>query len=413
MISTKNIADKIKIFLNSIYHLDNNKNNIRLSNNEFKIINNLLDEILDSEILYHYFKGNENIYKYLNNKQQQILIDDKNNNLINNNRNFLSFNQKNITTLNNFYILNNELDIINNIINNKIFSIIKYVINRAIIDIKFQNSGKKKENKNLNQYILINKAKNNNKAYLYNNNKLIKQNKSEIKIKVLNLSAKKNKFKYNKDKSNDNFHDLISQNLSNIITNQETEKVNNYNKNIILSETIDNNFYNETKTNFTNDIFSKKKNKFNKTQSLKNIGNSFKRQKQVNKSLNKMPKIILNLPIFRKIGLLKNYTIINSSSKLFNKQNKYTKLKNQNKSLNLLYYNNSNNKNIINNINNNKLNNDNNIKNIKPYNEYNWKDEKSSYNKTQGKKALKQSINSFGYNYNRIFPLLLKNIKDS
>ena len=112
MITTKYVTDKIKIFLNSLYHLDKIKNTINLSNNEFKDINIILKEVLYSEKLYHYLKGNMHIFNYLNN-ESKILSEEKKENKKLDNLNLYSFNQRNISTLHKFYNSKNEIELMN------------------------------------------------------------------------------------------------------------------------------------------------------------------------------------------------------------------------------------------------------------------------------------------------------------
>ena len=230
MITTKYIADKIKIFLNSIYYLDN-LNSIKVDNKEFKSINILLNEVLNSEILCNYLKGSANIYNCLNNKKNGTLIEKEKNkeNDKKININFFSFNQKNISTLSKFFNSYNEIKLIYNLIQNKIYNNIKYAFDQANI-----NNSNKKENSNkdiLYKYIkytnkdniFFSKIKKSNKIKILKNNKF-KENKKinkSIIFKKNNLTVGKKTFEKRLIKSYNIINELSSSKNNNFTNSQK------------------------------------------------------------------------------------------------------------------------------------------------------------------------------------------------
>ena len=303
MITTKYITDKIKIFLNSIYHLDKLNNNIKITNNGFKDINIVLKEVLESEKLYHYLKGNVNIFNFLNN-ENKIILDEKKENKKINNINLFNFNQRNISTLHKFYNFKNEAELINNFSLIKIYKNIKLSFNQAIINIPKENPIKKIYNHYLKEFILSKEIKN---IHQINSKKLNVQEIKDLnninKCKNKNITSKINIKKFEKkikNSSNINCHELMK------ATSPQIQKINIFHKKIVLLSGKKNN------DNFNNNFLTdraiyREKNYINKNKKI--VNNSFKNKKNKNIIFKRVSKEILNLPLIKKTRLLSNYKI--------------------------------------------------------------------------------------------------------
>ncbi len=130
MITTKEIAEKIHMFYNLLYHLDDYIKNKKERKGQLHLSKNIrlvLREVISSKNNLKYFINKEEIDSHFfdlmlskkSKKQEEIF---KNIKIITP----LSFNQKNLNTINLFYNSNNETFVLNYIILDKIFSIIRF-----------------------------------------------------------------------------------------------------------------------------------------------------------------------------------------------------------------------------------------------------------------------------------------------
>ena len=138
MTSNKIIAEKINVFLNLLFHLEDYITNKQIREDQLHIsdnVKNVLTEVLNSEIVKNYFCKASNIEKSENKLPEDDIIYIKK-------INPQSFNQKNLETLNYFYDSTGEISMIYDILKIKIFTIIKYCLTRV-----FQKKISKKKKK--------------------------------------------------------------------------------------------------------------------------------------------------------------------------------------------------------------------------------------------------------------------------
>ena len=150
MTSNKIIAEKINVFLNLLFHLEDYITNQQIREDQLHISDNVkqvLTEVLNSEIVKNYFCKASNIEK----SENKIPEDDIN---YIKKINPQSFNQKNLETLNYFYDSTGETSMIYDILKIKIFTIIKYCLTRVI---QKKNMQKEKEIYSKINFALINK----------------------------------------------------------------------------------------------------------------------------------------------------------------------------------------------------------------------------------------------------------------
>ena len=156
MITSKGIAEKIHMFYNLLYHLDDYIKNKKERKGQLRVSKNIrliLREIISSKINLNYFINKEELDSYrdlFDNKIEAIISKEQ---LYIKKVNPLSFNQKNLHTVNLFYNSNNELFIINYLVLDKILSIIKFCFVN-IIKQKNKEYIEKLEKKYKNDFVL-------------------------------------------------------------------------------------------------------------------------------------------------------------------------------------------------------------------------------------------------------------------
>jgi hypothetical protein len=218
MTSTKEIFEKIHIFFNLLYHLDDYIKNKSEKKGQLRVSKNtrlILREIISSKINLNYFINNEEIDSLINlmpkkDKRVQKYIQQINP---------LSFNQNNLDTISLFYNSNSEIYILNYLILEKIFSIIRFCFFKTMKQ-KNQEFQEKMKKNNLLNFVLYqyNEIKNNdindinNMDKKYNLLKSIMNNKikkKKIKKEIINISDINNvvqdinkKYSINKYKNN-------------------------------------------------------------------------------------------------------------------------------------------------------------------------------------------------------------------
>ena len=242
MTTNKVIAEKINIFLNLLFHLEDYISNQKIREEQLHISKNIKDilaEISDSHILKDYFFHGADMN---NNEDNDIVPEFKPMRLTENKIKYIkkvnpqSFNQKNLDLLNFFYNSSGETDMINDLIKNKVLSIIKYCLTQVMLK-KYKEKEKKIQSK-IN-FVLISKDNNkllkklkHNKSNLFDNynNKLSLNNKNRSLVDLREQFRLKPNFIIppinigiikNKNNKNDKYYKLLKK-----------EETNNINKNI-------------------------------------------------------------------------------------------------------------------------------------------------------------------------------------
>ena len=161
MTTTKEIVEKIHMFFNLLYHLDDyikNKSEKKGQLRASKNVRLILREIISSKINLNYFINNEEIDSFINLFPKKDKATRKYIQQINP----LSFNQNNLDTISLFYNSNSEIYILNYLILEKIFSIIRFCFFKAMKQ-KNQEFQEKMKNNNILNFVLYqhNEIKNN------------------------------------------------------------------------------------------------------------------------------------------------------------------------------------------------------------------------------------------------------------
>ena len=190
MTTNKTIAEKTKVFLNLLFHLEDYITNQKIREEQLHISNNVklvLQEVANSPKVKEYFyKGTDINHDYFEDNEidpefrLMKLTDDKIKYI--KKVNPQSFNQKNLQLLNYFYNSSGEADMINDSIKLKMLAIIKFCLTQIML-----KKYKEKEKEIYSKINFVLRSNNNNKLLkqLKNNNKLslIKRNKSLADIK--------------------------------------------------------------------------------------------------------------------------------------------------------------------------------------------------------------------------------------
>ena len=191
MTTNKIIAEKINVFLNLLFHLEDYINNQQQREEQLHIseqVKIILNEVASSERDKQFFYRGAD----MNNKTEEdneIEYEFKLNKLTENKIKYIkrinpqSFNQKNLEVVNYFYDSAGETDMINDILKQKIFSIIKYCLTHIM---QKKNQEKEKEIYSKVNLALINK----NNYY----KKKEKEKDSSIFIKNRSVSNLREKF---------------------------------------------------------------------------------------------------------------------------------------------------------------------------------------------------------------------------
>ena len=132
MLTSKQIAEKIDMFYNLLFHLDDYIKNKKERKGQLHLSKNIrlvLREVISSKINVTYFINKEEIDLQNNNNQ---LYHKKSTYEYIKKINPLSFNQKNLNTINLYYNSNNEVFVINYLSVDKIFSTIKFCLTQIM-----------------------------------------------------------------------------------------------------------------------------------------------------------------------------------------------------------------------------------------------------------------------------------------
>lgn len=186
MITNKIIAEKINVFLNLLFHLEDYITNQKVREEQLHITDNVkqvLSEVSNSPTVKEYFfKGTDVNIEYEDNDIEpefriMRLTEDKIKYI--KMVNPQSFNQKNLELLNFFYNSTGEADMINDLIKFKVLTIIKFCLTQIMLK-KYKE--KEKEIYSKINFVLIS----------HNNNKLLKQLKNS-KSNLLESHFKKHR----------------------------------------------------------------------------------------------------------------------------------------------------------------------------------------------------------------------------
>ena len=206
--STKQLAEKIHMFCNLLYHIDDYIKNKKERKDQLRVSKNIrlvLREVISSKININYFINKEEFdsLKIKKGIEAVIKIDKKYIKTINP----LGFNQKNLNCINLFYNSNNEKYVINYLVIEKMFSIIQFCFSQIIREKNFKLKEKfEKQNKN---FVLFNTEENENYESYNNKNEENNTHIHNFQRDLLNTIVKnKNKLneinlnKYKKENNN-------------------------------------------------------------------------------------------------------------------------------------------------------------------------------------------------------------------
>ena len=300
MITSKGIAEKIHMFYNLLYHLDDYIKNKKERKGQLRVSKNIrliLREIISSKTNLNYFINKEELDSY------RDLLYKKNDEIFQREKNYiktinpLSFNQKNLNTINLFYNSNDEAYVLNYLCLEKILSIIKFCFihiikqkNKEIVD-----NFEKKHKNDFALYHIYDEDKYSNNE----NEKIILSNKNQTLRKILknNLNIKE-RYVSNTTKKNN--------------TLQLYRNKTNRNNILKISDLLNNNYNNINNISLYNVLSSPNRNPINKA--LNNINNytSNNSSNELKKQLNKINNQI-------------NLSLIKANSKKFLSKNNFKK----------------------------------------------------------------------------------------
>ena len=323
----KIVAEKLQMFTNLLFHIDDYIRNKKERKDQLSVSKNIrrvLREVISSSINLKFFINNELIGA--EEIKKNSLEESNNQKLYIKTINPLSFNQKNLNNINLFYNTNCEIFIINYLILDKIFSILKFCL-REIFKHKNddydQILGRKNKNFVLNNMLLdelendIAPNEENNLRNMLKKKELIEKSRmNRNKIRLTKLKMNNLDFKFNTMKNN-----TVAGNKSiNIINNYLNNLTNNTNKIIIKND--ENN--KENNTNY----FKKQIRRINKVK-IPLIKNGNIKTANILKKSSSLPLIydkqILKhkMPNFYTIEKKRIINKIKSLDKTRNKQNRY------------------------------------------------------------------------------------------
>lgn len=233
MSNTKLLADKINMFCNLVYHIDDYINNVYQKKDQSyvsKSIRLVLREVISSKINLKFFINKEEVEPSKNEKILEEKVQKENKYI--KKINPLSFNQKNLDTINLFYNSNNEMYVINYLSVEKIFSIIQYcfknILKQKNIEIKKRFE---RQNKNFVLY--------DTQSGEINYNVNTKENNANNTINV-NKTVLINKLLINKSKPRKEYNNINSVNIFSILN--QSYKLNNIRSFLNNNSNIKNNY---------------------------------------------------------------------------------------------------------------------------------------------------------------------------
>ena len=233
MSNSKQLADKINMFCNLVYHIDDYINNVYQKKDQSyvsKSIRLVLREVISSKINLKFFINKEEVEPSKNEKILEEKVQKENKYI--KKINPLSFNQKNLGTINLFYNSNNEMYVINYLSVEKIFSIIQYcfknILKQKNIEIKKRFE---RQNKNFVLY--------DTQSGEINYNVNTKENNANNTINV-NKTVLINKLLINKSKPRKEYNNINSVNIFSILN--QSYKLNNIRSFLNNNSNIKNNY---------------------------------------------------------------------------------------------------------------------------------------------------------------------------
>ena len=233
MSNSKQLADKISMFCNLVYHIDDYINNVYQKKDQSyvsKSIRLVLREVISSKINLKFFINKEEVEPSKNEKILEERVQKENKYI--KKINPLSFNQKNLGTINLFYNSNNEMYVINYLSVEKIFSIIQYcfknILKQKNIEIKKRFE---RQNKNFVLY--------DTQSGEINYNVNTKENNANNTINV-NKTVLINKLLINKSKPRKEYSNINSVNIFSILN--QSYKLNNIRSFLNNNSNIKNNY---------------------------------------------------------------------------------------------------------------------------------------------------------------------------
>lgn len=185
MITSKEIAEKIHMFYNLLYHLDDYIKNKKERKGQLHLSKSLrlvLREVISSKNNLKYFLNKEEIDSHLSKYISNLKIkkeDEKFKTM--KSITPLSFNQKNLNTISYFYNMKNEVYIINYLVIEKIFSIIRFCFIETMKKRK-KEFIKEIENKNKTNFSLYKIDEINSNDLI--KNKILKKNNTFLKNSI-------------------------------------------------------------------------------------------------------------------------------------------------------------------------------------------------------------------------------------
>ena len=322
--ASKQLAEKIHMFYNLLYHIDDYIKNKKERKGQLRVSKNIrliLREIISSKINLNYFINKEELNSYKIEKKSEEVIKEERQYI--KKINPLSFNQKNLDCINLFYNSNNEMFVINYLSLEKIFSIVQYCFMQIVKQKNIEFKEKfEKENKN---FVLFNTEESDIKN-LFNNK--IEKNNINTKIQINNATKKNKSIFENYNKNNINNRRLIEINISKSINDKNPDNSvdvfhimnNSYRLNNIPLILNNNNKkkYNDQGNNLKMQI-NKINNQINVSLIRNNIGNSL-----VKRTLKKN----ISLPLIN-VKKLENDRNNSCYDKESNKNNEYNYLINK------------------------------------------------------------------------------------
>ena len=260
--ANKILAEKVQMFFNLLYQIDDyihnkkeRKDQLRLSKN-FRLV---LREVISSKILLNILINNEDLIE--NYTVKNTVEEEKKEKTYIKSINPLSFNQKNLNNINLFYNTNTEIFVINYLVLDKIFSLIRYCF-REIIKQKNIELGNILGNNSKN-FVLNNSVFDEFVFDPETNEENILRKMLKKKEFIINLSKQKNKMKLSKAKKrgekyqkfknydaskiiseNYNINNLYGKSMNNNNENEENylknqiRKINVYNKSLIRNNSV-------------------------------------------------------------------------------------------------------------------------------------------------------------------------------
>ena len=231
--ANKLLAEKVQKFCNLLFQIDDyirnkkeRKDQLRLSKN-FRLV---LREVISSKILLNILINNEDTIE--NYTEKKTAEESKEERTYIKSINPLSFNQKNLNNINLFYNTNTEIFVINYLVLDKIFSLIRYCF-LEIIKQKNKELGNKLGN-NKKNFVLNNSIFDEFDFNSETNEENILRRMLKKKSLIENLEQQKNKIKLSKIK----------------IRGVKNKQLKSYDASKIISENINiNNFYRKSITN--------------------------------------------------------------------------------------------------------------------------------------------------------------------